>query len=417
MSGGLISIEEALARLFALCPELAAETVDLRAAAGRVLAAPVVARLTQPPFAASAMDGYAIREGDHRAGAVLEVIGESAAGRGFGGALTDGNAVRIFTGAPVPEGAERVVLQEDVTRDGARIKLGNRLESGVNIRPAGQDFREGDRIEAPRRLRPADLGLIAAMNQPQVQVARRPVVALIATGDELVMPGEVPGPDQIVASNSFALAAMAEAEGAEVRLLPIARDSEESLRHILTLAAEADLIVTIGGASVGDHDLVGKVAGDMGLERAFWKIAMRPGKPLMAGRIAGSVLLGLPGNPVSSIVCAHLFMLPMLRAMQGLPQAPAPRATARLAVDLPANGPREHYMRATLDRTGAVPVIRPFERQDSALLSILTRADALLVRPAGDGPVAAGTEVSYVPICGHDLRVGAQAFDTNRERG
>ncbi len=398
MSGGLISIEEALARLFALCPELSDETVGLRAAAGRVLAAPVVARLTQPPFAASAMDGYAIREGDHRAGAVLDVIGESAAGRGFGGAVTDGNAVRIFTGAPVPEGAERVVLQEDVTRDGTRITLGNRLESGANIRSAGQDFREGDRIEAPRRLRPADLGLIAAMNQPQVQVARRPVVALIATGDELVMPGEVPGPDQIVASNSFALSAMAEAEGAEVRLLPIARDSEESLRHILTLAADADLIVTIGGASVGDHDLVGKVAGDMGLERAFWKIAMRPGKPLMAGRIGGSVLLGLPGNPVSSIVCAHLFMLPMLRAMQGLPQAPAPRATARLAQDLPANGPREHYMRATLDRTGAVPLIRPFERQDSALLSILSRADALLVRPAGDGPVAAGTGVSYVPI-------------------
>ena len=212
------------------------------------------------------------------------------------------------------------------------------------------------------------------------------------------MPGEVPGPDQIVASNSFALAAMAEAEGAEVRLLPIARDSEESLRSLLTLAADADLIVTIGGASVGDHDLVGKVAGDMGLERAFWKIAMRPGKPLMAGRIAGSVLLGLPGNPVSSIVCGHLFMLPMLRAMQGLPQGPAPRATARLAEDLPANGPREHYMRATLDRTAAMPVIRPFDRQDSALLSILTRADALLVRPAGDGPVAAGTEVSYVPI-------------------
>ena len=398
MSGGLISIEEALARLFALCPELGDETVGLRAAAGRVLAAPLVARLTQPPFAASAMDGYAIREGDHRAGVVLDVIGESAAGRGFGGAVTDGNAVRIFTGAPVPEGADRVVLQEDVTRYGTRITLGNRLESGANIRPAGQDFRAGDRIEAPRRLRPADLGLIAAMNQPQVQVARRPVVALIATGDELVMPGEVPGPDQIVASNSFALSAMAEAEGAEVRLLPIARDSEESLRHILTLAADADLIVTIGGASVGDHDLVGEVAGDMGLERAFWKIAMRPGKPLMAGRIGGSVLLGLPGNPVSSIVCAHLFMLPMLRAMQGLPQAPAPRATARLAEDLPANGPREHYMRATLDHTGAVPLIRPFERQDSALLSILTRADALLVRPASDGPVAAGTEVSYVPI-------------------
>ena len=394
----LITVDAALPRLFALCPALPAETVPLRRAAGRVLAAPVVARLTQPPFAASAMDGYAIPEADHTAGARLRVIGEAAAGRGFAGVVGAGEAARIFTGAPVPAGAERVVLQEDVARDGDTIILGDRLESGTNIRAAGQDFRTGDTLAAPRRLRPAELGLIAAMNLAEVTVARRPVVALIATGDELVMPGERPGPDQIIASNGFALAAMAEAEGAEVRMLPVARDDAASLRHLLTLAADADMIVTIGGASVGDHDIVGEVAGELGLERAFWKIAMRPGKPLMAGRLAGAVMLGLPGNPVSAIVCGHLFMLPMLRAMQGLPARAAPRGTAELAAPVAATGPREHYMRATLDRAGGALRIRPFDRQDSALMSILSQADALLVRPAGDGPRAAGDRVEYVAI-------------------
>jgi molybdopterin molybdotransferase len=394
----MISVEEALHRLFALCPVLPSEVVPLRKAAGRVLAAPVAARLTQPPFAASAMDGYAIREADHHAGAGLTVIGEAAAGRGFAGRVAAGQALRIFTGAPVPEGAERVVLQEDVRRDGARIALGDRLETGTNIRAAGQDFRLGDRIGAPRRLRPADIGLIAAMNVPGVAVARRPVVAMIATGDELVMPGEEPGPDQIIASNSFALAAMAEAEGAEVRMLPIALDTEASLRYTLSLAADADLVVTIGGASVGDHDLVGQVAADMGLERAFWKIAMRPGKPLMAGRIAGSAMLGLPGNPVSSIVCGHLFMLPMIRAMQGLPQAAAARARGRLGVAVAANGPREHYMRATLVPGDGGTLVAPFDRQDSALLSILSKADALLVRPPHDIARPAGAEVEFIAL-------------------
>lgn len=394
----MITVDEALDRIFALCPVLPAETVALRHAAGRVLAAPVAARLTQPPFASSAMDGYAIRDADHRPGAVLTVIGEAAAGRGFAGRIEDGQTARIFTGAPVPAGAERVVLQEDVRRAGDRITLGGALESGRHIRPSGQDFRAGDRIAAPRRLRPADLGLIAAMNLAEVPVARRPVVALIATGDELVMPGEEPGPDQIVASNSFALAAMAEAEGAEVRMLPIARDREDSLRYVLSIARGADLIVTIGGASVGDHDIVGKVAGEMGLERAFWKIAMRPGKPLMAGAMAGSVMLGLPGNPVSSIVCAHLFMLPVIRAMQGLPAGPAPRRTGLLAVGVEANGPREHYMRATVERDGGAVALRPFDRQDSALLSILSKADALLVRPANDPARAAGEAAEYIPI-------------------
>jgi molybdopterin molybdotransferase len=235
------------------------------------------------------------------------------------------------------------------------------------------------------------------MNLPEVTVARRPVVALIATGDELVMPGETPRADQIIASNAFALKAMVEAEGAEARLLPIARDTEADLTTVLGLAEGADLVVTIGGASVGDHDLVARVAERLGMERAFYKIAMRPGKPLMAGRLRGVPLLGLPGNPVSAIVCGHLFLLPMLRAMQGLPAAPVTRR-AMLAEAVGPNGPRTHYMRARLSAGPALPLVTPFERQDSALLRILTEADALLIRPLGDPARTAGDEVDYLPL-------------------
>jgi len=252
-------------------------------------------------------------------------------------------------------------------------------------------------LAAPRRLRPADLALIAAMNHASVPVIRRPVVAIMATGDELVQPGEVPRPDQIIASNGFALAALAEVAGAEVRLLPIARDTADSLRLGFSLAEGADVIVTIGGASVGDHDLVGPVARDMGFEQAFWKVAMRPGKPLMAGRLGGAILLGLPGNPVSAIVCAHLFLLPLLAHLQGMPGGHDVRK-ARLSVPLAANGPRTHYMRARLTPGDDGPTIAPMDQQDSALLSILTKADALLIRPLGDGPVAAGETVEYLPI-------------------
>jgi molybdopterin molybdotransferase len=339
------------------------------------------------------MDGYAVH-GTPAPGDSLEVVGEAGAGHAFSGTLGPGQALRIFTGAPVPEGATRVVIQEDVERSGTRITLRAGADAGPHIRPRGQDFRAGDSL-APRRLRAADLALLAAMNIPFVTVTRRPVVALIATGDELVMPGEDPRPDQIIASNSFALKAMVEAEGGEARLLPIARDTEAELATVLALAEGADLIVTIGGASVGEHDLVGRVAG---LERAFWKIAMRPGKPLIAGRLNGVPMLGLPGNPVSAIVCGHLFLLPMLRAMLGDP-APAPRTSqAQVAVDLPANGPRTHYMRARLQPGDGLPEIMPFDRQDSALLSILGQADALLIRPAADGPLAAGGKVSYLPL-------------------
>ena len=388
----MISVEEAQARVLSLAGPPAPEDVPLAQAAGRWMCASVAARADQPPFAASAMDGYALK-GAPAAGDSFTVIGEAAAGRAFAGWIGLGQAVRIFTGAPVPEGASRVVIQEDVLRDGDRITVTQGADSGLHIRPRGADFPAGATL-SPRRLRPADLALLAAMNVAQVPCARRPVVALIATGDELVMPGEEPGPDQIIASNAFALKAMAEAAGAETRLLPIARDNDAALRAVFGLATGADIIVTIGGASVGDHDLVGKVAGELGLEAAFWKIAMRPGKPLMAGRMMGAAMLGLPGNPVSAIVTGHLFLLPLIRAMQGDPSPLPPLHSATLGTDLPANGPRAHYMRARLSGTS----ISPFDQQDSALLTILTEANALLLRPVADGPRKAGDKVPYLPL-------------------
>ena len=391
----MIPVAEALDRVLALARPMPAERVPLRIAAGRVLLVPAAAGRDQPPFPASAMDGYAIREADHLPGTRLRVIGEAGAGHAFAGEVGLGEAARIFTGAPVPAGAERVVLQEDVTREGDVVILGDRLEGSSNIRARGQDFRAGDAFPAPHRLRPVDLALLAAMDVPELAVARRPEVAILATGDELVMPGEAARPDQIVASNSFALAAMAEAAGAAVRMLPIARDTEASLRQALALAEGADVLVTIGGASVGDHDLVGRVIpGD----RAFWKVAMRPGKPLMAGRIGETVHLGLPGNPVSAIVTGHLFLMPLLAAMQGLPGRIETRR-AQLASDQPANGIRAHYMRAALEPGEAgLPRIAPFESQDSARLALLAGADALLVRPVGDPPRPAGTIVDYIPL-------------------
>ena len=389
----MISVEEALARCLALAAPLPSEIVPLMQAAGRWMSAPAVARRDQPPFPASAMDGYAV-QGNPGPDDNFQVIGEAGAGHAFDGNVGPGQAVRIFTGAPVPPGSTRVIIQEDVIRLDDRILLKEGLDTATHIRPQGQDFRAGDSL-SPRRLRPNDLALLAAMNIPAVQATRRPVVAIVATGDELVMPGEDPSPDQIIASNSFALKAMIEAEGGIARLLPIARDTEAELATVLGLAEGADLIVTIGGASVGDHDLVGKVAG---LEHSFWKLALRPGKPLMAGRLNGVPMLGLPGNPVSAIVCGHLFLLPMVRAMLGDPAPAQQPRQARLAVDLPANGARAHYMRARLVPGDGMPGITPFDRQDSALLSILGQADALLLRPVDAPACRAGDTVPYLPL-------------------
>lgn len=388
----MIAVDEALARCLALVAPLPAEAVALRHAVGRMMAEPALAVRDQPPFDASAMDGYALR-GDPAAGDQFLVVGAAQAGIGFAGIVQPGKAVRIFTGAPVPQGANRVVLQEDVSLAGDLITLNPKADIARHIRPQGQDFKAGEGLE-PRRIGPHDLALLAAMNIPQVLVHRRPVVAIIATGDELVMPGEEPGPGQIICSNSFAIAALVEAEGAIARILPIARDTVADLTAVFGLARGADLIVTIGGASVGDHDLVGPVAESLGLERAFWKIAMRPGKPLMAGRVSGTPMLGLPGNPVSSIVCAHLFVLPMVRALQGRPDAAPVEHPAVLGAQVEANGPRTHYMRARL-KDG---VITPFDRQDSALIGILTQANALLIRPMGDGAQAKGTAARYIAL-------------------
>jgi len=391
----MISVDEALDRLLSLVGRLEADTVPLAEAGGRVLAADAVARRDQPPFSASAMDGYALRSAGTASGAEFEVIGESAAGRRFDGLVGPGQAVRIFTGAPVPEGADHVVIQENVTRTGDRIRLTGDIGENRHIRAAGSDFRAGDRLSAPRRLSPADVALLAAMNIPDVTVIRKPVVALISTGDELVMPGEDPGSDQIIASNTFGLKAMLDTLGASPRILPVAGDSRASLETAFGLAEGADLVVTIGGASVGDHDLVGDVAAGLGLKRAFYKVAMRPGKPLLAGRLAAAAMLGLPGNPVSALVCGHVFLAPMIRAMLGLGKSAAPRRTARLAHDLPRGGPREHYMRAQVTADG---LITPEPRQDSALLSVLANANALMIRPAGDAPRESGGTIEYIAI-------------------
>jgi len=390
----MITVSDALDALFALADPLPVETVPLRAASGRVLAGPVTAKRTQPPFAASSMDGYALKAVEADLHAQFKIVGESAAGHRWNGALKPGQTVRIFTGAPVPEGADKVVIQEDVTRSGDMISISGDPGPKDNIRPAGVDFSAGTRMEAPRRLSPGDIALLAAMNIAEVPVRRVPVVALISNGDELVVPGETPGPDQIIASNTYGLAAMLEGIGAHARILPIARDTEASLSTVFGLARSADLIVTIGGASVGDHDLVGHVAANLGMEQAFYKVAMRPGKPLMAGRLGGVPMLGLPGNPVSAMICGTVFLAPMLNAMMGLGRAPAPRLAMPLDGALPANGPREHYMRAVI--TGGR--VADAGAQDSSLLSVLALANALIVRPPHDPARQMDERVDVVPL-------------------
>ncbi|MEM1313109.1 MAG: gephyrin-like molybdotransferase Glp [Pseudomonadota bacterium] len=395
----MLSVEEALARILALMSPTTPETAPLLAAAGRVLAEPALARRTQPPFPASAMDGYAVRGDDVRPGAVFRVIGEAQAGRRHDGPVGPGEAVRIFTGAPVPEGADRIVIQEDAERASDVVTLKANLDPQAYIRPAGTDFAVGETLSAPRRLTPQDVALLAAMNLPQVPVRRRPIVALIPTGDELVEPGETPGPDQIVSSNAYGLAGVLAAQGAEPRLMPIARDDPASLRAAFDAAQGADLIVTLGGASVGDHDLVRQVAGDQGLALDFYRVAMRPGKPLMAGRLGATPMVGLPGNPVSAIVCGHVFLRPAVDALLGLPAAALPRERARLARPLAANGPREHYARAALQLgPDGVLGVDVAERQDSSLLSVLSRANALAVIPPRHPAQPAGAEISVIRI-------------------
>jgi molybdopterin molybdotransferase len=392
---GVIAVETALAQLLAGAEPLAAETLPLAGAHGRILADAIDAQLTQPPFAASAMDGYAVRWADMPG--PWRVIGEAAAGRGFAGRVREGEAVRIFTGAPLPDGADTVVVQEEIARSGDIATLAGEGPPGhgAHVRAAGQDFARGARLAAAGiRLTPARLGLLAAAGHGSVAVVRRPRVTLIATGDELVPPGCIPGADQIVSSNPVMIAALFEAVGAAVTDPGIVGDRRDALATALATASnDADLIVTIGGASVGDHDLVVPVLRDMGAEIDFWKIAMRPGKPMLAGRLGRARIIGLPGNPVSAFVCALLFAVPLLARLGGRDHR-LPIETLPLAAPLAANGNRRDHLRAQRTESGALA----FVAQDSARLGVLANADLLIVREPFAPAAAAGETVSCIAL-------------------
>ena len=401
----LLPVEDALARILATAEHpLEAESVALADALGRRLATDLAAMRTQPPRAVSAMDGYALRAADIASvPSRLKVVGVSAAGHGFGGVVGPGEAARIFTGAPVPDGADTILIQEDAEAgDGFVTALASEPQ-GRYVRRAGLDFAAGDvLLKAGRRMGPAELALAAAMNHATLPVVRRPRVAILATGDELVSPGAQPGPDQIVASNNFAVGAYARQAGAEVVDLGIAGDDFAALEAAIRRARDvkADVLVTLGGASVGDHDLVQTALTREGMELGFWRIAMRPGKPFMHGRIGDMRILGLPGNPVSAIVCAVLFLSPLVRSLSGDPEAGADATRpATLGADLPENDQRQDYLRATLQGVeDGRPVVTAFTRQDSSMLGILAQAHALIVRPPHAPPAKAGEPCRYIPL-------------------
>src|SRR5438067_3810806 len=404
----MISVEEALTRLLAPLEALPAEQISVADSVGRVLAEDVAARRTQPPFAVSAMDGYAVRAADVvQVPAKLRIVAEIPAGAGYGGTIGAGEAARIFTGAPLPAGADAIVIQEDTERDGDRVEVREGAPKGRYVRRAGLDFAEGDvLLEAGRRLTAWDIGLAAAMNRPWLFVHRRPRIGILSTGDEIVMPGDPIGPHQIVSSNSLALAAFVAACGGIPVSVGNAPDDPAALRQVAAATRGVDLLVTTGGASVGEHDLVRDALGADGLELDFWQIAMRPGKPLMVGRYRGTPMVGLPGNPVSTLVCALLFLRPALNRLSGAvsPEEAAP--TARLGTALPKNDRRQDYLRSRLARAadGALEVF-PFEVQDSSMMRLLSEADCLVVRPPHAPAIAAGAIVPIVPFPGGVLPI------------
>jgi molybdopterin molybdotransferase len=384
--------------LLALIDTLPREQISLADGLGRVLAEEVAARRTQPPFAVSAMDGYAVRADDLAEIPVeLRIVAEVPAGAGFGGRVGPGEAARIFTGAPMPAGTDTIVIQEDTERSGDSVRVREGAPRGRYVRREGLDFAEGDVLLHPgRRLDARDIGLLAAMNRPWLFVHRRPRIGILSTGDEIVMPGEPIGPHQIVSSNGLALAAVAAACGAIAVSVGNAPDDPEALRRIAAATSGVDLLVTTGGVSVGEHDLVRDALAVDGFDLDFWQIAMRPGKPLMVGRYRGTPMLGLPGNPVSTVVCALLFLKPAIERLSGLSPAAEPVATARLGAALPANDRRQDYLRARLARAadGSEEVLA-FEVQDSSMMRLLSAADCLILRPPYAPAAATG---SIVPI-------------------
>jgi molybdopterin molybdotransferase len=399
----LMPVADALSAVLAGAEPLSEEMVALDAAHHRVLARDVAALRTQPPQAMSAMDGYAVRSSDASdLAARLKVIGEVAAGRPFERMLGAGEAVRIFTGGVIPKGADAVIIQEDTVAEEGHITITEAARPGRHIRPAGIDFRNGDvLLTRGTRLTDRDLSLAAGMNYPALPLHRRPKVAILATGDELVMPGTAPGPGQIVYSNGYALRALARAEGADTVDLGIAADTVEATTQGIRRARDsgAGILITTGGASVGDHDLVKRSLEAEGVAMAFWRIAMRPGKPMMHGRLGAMRVIGLPGNPVSSYVCGFLFLVPLIRALSGRKDIHHTQETALLARDVVANDQREDYLRARLERRAdGVLIATPVEHQDSSLLGNLAAARALVIRPAFAPAAAAGSTCTILRL-------------------
>jgi molybdopterin molybdotransferase len=395
----MISVDEARKRLLATLAPLGTEQIAVAEAFGRVLAEDVAARRTQPPSALSAMDGYAVRASDvAQIPKRLKIVGAVPAGKSYEGNLGAGEAVRIFTGAPLPAGADTIVIQEDTDPDGDTVVIKESSPPGRHVREAGLDFREGDvRLKAGRALTTRDVGLAAAMNRPWLRVYRRPRIAILPTGDEIVLPGDPVGPNQIVSSNGFALMALVQACGAIPVALPIAPDNPRALQEVAASATGIDLLVTTGGASVGEHDLVRDALGETGLVLDFWQIAMRPGKPLMVGKFRGTPMIGLPGNPVSTVVCSFLFLKPAIEKMSGLEPKEPMLQKARLASPLKANDRRQDYLRAMLTRlTDGTLEVRPFGKQDSSMMSLLAAADCLIVRPPHAPAVIAGDPVDIM---------------------
>ncbi len=400
----MLSIAEARTRLLASLAPTGIEIVSLAEAAGRVTAAPVIARVDQPAHDVSAMDGYALRSDDGEAGAKLRVIGTAPAGHPFEGRVRPGEAVRLFTGSVVPLGADGIVLQEDARRDGDTVVVTQAARAGRHIRRRGGDFASGDvLIEAGTRLQARAIGLAASANHPWLSVRRRPTIALLATGDEVVLPGEPIGLGGVPSSNSFAIAALVEAAGGAALILPVASDDTDAIADAAASASRADMLVTLGGASVGDHDLVRPALARHGFAPDVWTIAMRPGKPLMHGQMhvgAHSVpVLGLPGNPVSSLVCGALFLQPAIARLLGQRAEGPIRRRVRLGTPLPPNDSRTDHLRATLglDDSGE-PVAFAMPVQDSSRLRDLTRADALIVREPNAPALAADQQVDVIML-------------------
>jgi len=396
----MISLEEARGRILEALRPTPAETVALAEAWNRVLARPVAARLTQPPADVSAMDGYAVRAADAVEGARLAVIGAAPAGHPFPGEVGSGQAVRIFTGGFVPAGADGILLQEDAEEAAGTVRVTEAVTPNRWIRRRGLDFAEGETLlAAGRRLTARDIGLAAAANHPWAVVHRKPRIGILATGDEIALPGEPIPAGGIVSSNAHALAALVRAVGGDPIVLPIAPDDADAIAAAAAAARSCDMLVTTGGASVGEHDLVQKALGPEGFALDFWKIAMRPGKPLIWGRLGQTPVLGLPGNPVSALICAVQFLVPAIAVLSGLPAAPPPTMLVRAGTDLAGNDKRFDHLRSSLgtDRDGR-PVATPFPVQDSSMLKTLARAEALILRPPYAPALAEGAEVEAIPL-------------------